>query len=75
MLIAQFFNKNPNFVVLEAFKAILRSCQGDEHVILEVHLVPQGGCKCFQNREVRICLKKLTYKHILYADNKKLSTP
>ena len=30
------------------------------HVILEVRLAPQDGCKCFQNSEIRVCLKKLT---------------
>ena len=39
------------------------------HVILEVHLVPQDGCKCFQNSEILVCLDELTFKHISYADN------
>ena len=30
------------------------------HVILEVRFVPQDGCKCFQNSEIRVCLEKLT---------------
>ena len=30
-----------------------------DHVILEVHLVPQDACKCFQNNEIRVCREKL----------------
>ena len=30
------------------------------HVILEVQLVPQEGCECFQNSEIWVCLEKLT---------------
>ena len=39
-------------------------------VILEVQLVPLEGCKCFQNNEIWICVEKLTYKHLSYADKK-----
>ena len=46
-----------------------------DHVILEVHPVPHGGCKCFQNKEILVCLEKCTYKHISYADNKKYQLP
>ena len=36
-----------------------------DHVDLRVHL----------ESEIRVCLEKLTYKHISYADNKGWSTP
>ena len=36
-----------------------------DHVIREVHLVPQDGCKCFQNSEIRVCLATLS-KHLMY---------
>ena len=31
-----------------------------DHVILEVHLVPQDESTCFQNSEILVCLEKLT---------------
>ena len=46
-----------------------------DHVILEVHLVPQDNCKCFQNNEIWVCLEKLIQKHVSYVYTKKWSTP
>ena len=53
------------FSFLRQIQLILTMTMTNDHVILEIHLVPQDGCKCF---------KKLTYKHVSYVYTKTLST-
>ena len=37
---------------------VLIYVQLPDYVILEVHLVPQDVCKCFQSSEIRVCHEK-----------------